>query len=290
MGAGPAGLVLAQLLHLEGIDSVVLEARSREYVEGRVRAGVLEHGTVELLTEIGVGSRLHEQGLPHHGLELQFEGARHRIDLSGLTGRHITVYGQQEVVKDLIAARVETGRPIQFEVDDVSVHELESERPLVRYRHAGEEVELSCDVVAGCDGFHGICRDSVPDGVLTVFSREYPFGWLGILARGAAVERGADLRLARPRLLAAQHALAGDHAALPPVRAGRETSTSGPTSGSGKSCGRGSRSTAGRSTRARSWRRASPGCGASSSSRCSTAGSSWPETPRTSSRRPVRRG
>ncbi len=182
VGAGPAGLVLAQLLHLEGIDSVVLETRSREYVESRVRAGVLEHGTVELLTEIGVGSRLHEQGLAHHGLELQFEGARHRIDLSGLTGRHITVYGQQEVVKDLIAARVDTGRPIQFEVDDVSVHELESERPLVRYRHAGEEVELGCDVVAGCDGFHGICRDSVPAGVLTVFSREYPFGWLGILA------------------------------------------------------------------------------------------------------------
>ena len=120
IGAGPAGLVLAQLLHLEGIDSVVLEARSREYVESRVRAGVLEHGTVELLNELGVGARLNEQGLPHHGLELQFGGARHRIDLSELTGRHITVYGQQEVVKDLIAARVETGRPIHFEVDDVS--------------------------------------------------------------------------------------------------------------------------------------------------------------------------
>ena len=183
VGAGPAGLVLAQLLHLEGIDSVVLEARSREYVESRVRAGVLEHGTVELLNELGVAARLNEQGLPHHGLELQFDGARHRIDLSGLTGRHITVYGQQEVVKDLIAARVETGRPIHFEVDDVSVHELASERPLVRYRHVGEPVELRCDVVAGCDGFHGTCRDSIPDGILTVFSREYPFGWLGILAQ-----------------------------------------------------------------------------------------------------------
>ena len=133
VGAGPAGLVLAQLLHREGIDSVVLEARSREYVESRVRAGVLEHGTVELLTELGVAGRLHEQGLPHHGLELQFEGARHRIDLSELTGAHITVYGQQEVVKDLIAARLETGRPIQFEVEDVSVHELESEHPSSRY-------------------------------------------------------------------------------------------------------------------------------------------------------------
>ena len=183
VGAGPAGLVLAQLLHLEGIDSVVLEARSREYVESRVRAGVLEHGTVELLTELGVAGRLHEQGLRHDGLELQFEGARHRIDLSELTGRHITVYGQQEVVKDLIAARLETGRPIHFEVDGVSAHELESEHPFVRYTHDGEETDLSCDVVAGCDGFHGICRDSIPEGVLTVFSREYPFGWLGILAQ-----------------------------------------------------------------------------------------------------------
>ena len=182
VGAGPAGLVLAQLLHLDGIDSVVLEARSREYVEGRVRAGVLEHGTVDLLTDLGVGARLHEQGLPHHGFELQFEGARHRIDLSELTGRHITVYGQQEVVKDLIAARLETRNPIHFEVEDVSINELESDRPFVRYLHEGEQVELTCDVVAGCDGFHGICRESVPAGVLTVFSREYPFGWLGILA------------------------------------------------------------------------------------------------------------
>jgi p-hydroxybenzoate 3-monooxygenase len=183
VGAGPAGLVLAHLLHLEGIDSVVLEARSRDHVEGRVRAGVLEHGTVELLTGIGVGNRLHEEGLPHHGLELQFGGSRHRIDLTELTGRHITVYGQQEVVKDLIAARLETGRPLHFEVDDVTLHDVTSEHPRVRYLHAGTEVELGCDVVAGCDGFHGICRESVPHGVLTVFSREYPFGWLGILAQ-----------------------------------------------------------------------------------------------------------
>ena len=185
VGAGPAGLVLAHLLHLEGIDSVVLENRSREHVESRVRAGVLEHGTVALLDEMGVGRRLHEQGLPHHGLELQFGGSRHRIDLSELTGRHITVYGQQEVVKDLIAARVETGRPIHFEIEDVSVHDLESERPSVRWVHAGATVELSCDVIAGCDGYHGICRDSIPDGILTVYSREYPFGWLGILAQAA---------------------------------------------------------------------------------------------------------
>jgi len=185
VGAGPAGLVLAHLLHLQGIDSVVLEAHSREYVEGRIRAGVLEHGTVELLEEMGVAGRLREQGLPHHGIELQFGGARHRIDLSGLTGRHITVYGQQEVVKDLIAARLETGRPLVFEAEDVSLHELESESPRVRYRHGGVEVELVCDAVAGCDGHHGTCRDSIPDHALSVFARDYPFGWLGILAEVA---------------------------------------------------------------------------------------------------------
>ena len=183
VGAGPAGLVLAHVLHLQGIDSVVLEAHSREYVEGRIRAGVLEHGTVELLEEMGVAGRLREQGLPHHGLELQFGGARHRIDLSALTGKHITVYGQQEVVKDLIAARLETGRPLVFEAEDVSLHELDSESPRVRYRHDSTEVELVCDVVAGCDGHHGTCRESIPNGVLSVFARDYPFGWLGILAQ-----------------------------------------------------------------------------------------------------------
>jgi p-hydroxybenzoate 3-monooxygenase len=185
VGAGPAGLVLAHLLHLEGIESIVLEARSREYVESRIRAGVLEHGTVALLEKMGVGRRLREQGLPHHGFELQFRGARHRIDLTGLTGKHITVYGQQEVVKDLIAARVETGRPLLFGVSDVQVAEIESDYPRVRFRHDGETVELACDVIAGCDGSHGICRESVPGGILNVFSRDYPFGWLGILAQAA---------------------------------------------------------------------------------------------------------
>jgi p-hydroxybenzoate 3-monooxygenase len=185
VGAGPAGLVLAHLLHLEGIESTVLEARGREYVESRIRAGVLEHGTVALLEEMGVGDRLREEGLPHHGFELQFGGTRHRIDLTGLTGKHITVYGQQEVVKDLIAARLETDRPLLFDVSDVQVAEVESEQPRVRYRRDGETVELACDVIAGCDGSHGICRESVPNGVLNVFSREYPFGWLGILAQAA---------------------------------------------------------------------------------------------------------
>jgi p-hydroxybenzoate 3-monooxygenase len=175
--------VLAQLLHLEGIDSVVLEDRSREYIEQRIRAGVLEQGTVDLLHEIGVGERLGREGLAHDGIEIQFAGERHRIDFPSLTGgRRITVYGQQEVVKDLVAARLETGRPLHFEVSEVSVHELESESPVVRFRDQGEDVELHCDFIAGCDGFHGVCRDSIPAGVLTAFEREYPFAWLGILA------------------------------------------------------------------------------------------------------------
>jgi p-hydroxybenzoate 3-monooxygenase len=175
--------VLAHLLHLEGINSVVLEDRSREYVEQRIRAGVLEQGTVDLLNEIGVGERLQREGLVHDGIELQFAGERHRIDFPSLTGgRRITVYGQQEVVKDLIAARLATGRPLLFEVADVEVHSVESESPVVRFRHQGEDVELACDFIAGCDGFHGVCRDSIPVGVLTPFDREYPFAWLGILA------------------------------------------------------------------------------------------------------------
>jgi p-hydroxybenzoate 3-monooxygenase len=175
--------VLAHLLHLDDIDSVVLEDRSREHVEQRIRAGVLEQGTVDLLHEIGVGERLAREGLPHDGIELQFEGERHRLDFPALTGgRRITVYGQQEVVKDLIAARLRTGRPLHFEVSDVAVDDFQSESPVVRYRQNGEAVELRCDVIAGCDGFHGISRDSMPAGVLATFEHEYPFAWLGILA------------------------------------------------------------------------------------------------------------
>ena len=175
--------MLAHLLHLEGIDSVVLEDRSREHVEQRIRAGVLEQGTVDLLNEIGVGERLGREGLVHDGIEIQFAGERHRIDFPSLTGgRRITVYGQQEVVKDLIAARLETGRPLLFEVSSVGVDGFESDSPVVRFRHRGEDVELGCDFIAGCDGFHGVCRDSIPQGVLRAFEREYPFAWLGILA------------------------------------------------------------------------------------------------------------
>jgi p-hydroxybenzoate 3-monooxygenase len=186
VGAGPAGLLLAHLLRLRGIESIVLEARSREYVEARVRAGVLEQGTVDLLTEAGVADRLHREGLVHHGLELRFDGRGHRIDLSELTGgRAITVYGQQEVVKDLIAARLDAGGELLFDVADVTLHDLESERPKVRFRHDGSQQELRCSIVAGCDGFHGVCREAIPPGRLTVYEREYPFAWLGILAEVA---------------------------------------------------------------------------------------------------------
>ncbi len=183
VGAGPAGLMLARLLQLQGIESVVLEARGREHVEQRIRAGVLEQGTVDLLDEAGVGERMRREGLVHHGIELQFGGERHRIPLSELAGgRSIVVYGQTEVVKDLIEARLASGAPLHFDVADVSVHGLTDERPVIRFVADGRPQELECDFIAGCDGFHGICRASIPEGVLHTFAREYPFGWLGILA------------------------------------------------------------------------------------------------------------
>jgi len=186
VGAGPAGLTLAHLLHLRGIDSVVLEARSREYVEKRVRAGVLEQGTVDLLRETGLADRLEREGLVHHGIEIRFDGTRHRIALSDLTGgRSIWIYGQQEVVKDLIAARLAAGGEILFEASDVRLSGIDSSAPSIQYVAHGLAEELHCDVIAGCDGFHGLCRHAIPAGVLQVYSREYPFAWLGILAQVA---------------------------------------------------------------------------------------------------------
>ena len=185
VGAGPAGLTLAHLLHREGIDSVVIEDRGRDYVEARIRAGVLEQRTADLLAEAGVGGRMQREGIVHDGIELQFDGERHRIAFDELTGKSIVIYGQTEVVKDLIEARLESGRTLLFEVGDVSVSDLETDRPRLAFTHGGERQELECDVIAGCDGFHGVCRPSIPDGVLTEFSREYPFGWLGILAEVA---------------------------------------------------------------------------------------------------------
>jgi p-hydroxybenzoate 3-monooxygenase len=186
VGAGPAGLLLSHLLHLEGIDSVVVENRSREYVEHRVRAGVLEHAPVELLKATGVGDRLAREGLLHHGIELRFGGRGHRIDFPSLTGgRSITVYGQQEVVKDLIRARLDAGGAIEFDVTDTSVRDLESDAPRVHWRKDGTQQELACDFVAGCDGFHGVCRPAIPGAGAAVFERTYPFAWLGILAQAA---------------------------------------------------------------------------------------------------------
>ncbi|HEY4095106.1 MAG TPA: 4-hydroxybenzoate 3-monooxygenase [Baekduia sp.] len=186
VGAGPAGLVLAHLLHRQGIESVVLEARDREYVQQRVRAGVLEQNTVDLLRDAGVAGRLDREGIVHHGIELRFDGAGHRIAMSDLTGgRAIWIYGQQEVVKDLIAVREAAGAPLHFEVSDVAVHDVDTDRPRITYMSDGRAQELACDVIAGCDGFHGICRPAVGAERLQIAEREYPFGWLGILAEVA---------------------------------------------------------------------------------------------------------
>ncbi len=182
VGAGPAGLLLSHLLHLHGIESVVLEARSRDYVERRIRAGVLEQGTADVLREAGVGDRMDREGLIHHGIELRFGGRGHRIDLTGLTGRAITVYGQHEVLKDLIAARLAAGGQVLFEVEQVSIHDINSPAPRIRFRTAAGAQEVRCDFIAGCDGSHGVCRPSVSPGVFTVYDRVYPFAWLGILA------------------------------------------------------------------------------------------------------------
>jgi p-hydroxybenzoate 3-monooxygenase len=186
VGAGPAGLMLGHLLHLQGIDSVIIEDRAREHVIERVRAGVLEQGTVDLMHEIGVGARLAVEGLRHEGIYIAFAGARHRIDLARLTGgRAITVYGQNEVVKDLIAAREATGRPLYFEASEVAVHDITSNRPHLTCRAGGVTHTIECEFLAGCDGFHGICRPSIPSEQLRVYEREYPFAWLGILANAA---------------------------------------------------------------------------------------------------------
>ena len=176
IGAGPAGLLLSHLLARNGIDSVVLESRSRDYVEKRVRAGVLEQGTVDLLVGTGAGERLQREGMVHHGIELRFEGQAHRIPLTELTGgRSITVYGQQEVVKDLIRLRLEAGGEVAFEAEATSISGLASDRPTVHFARNAEPVAVECDFVAGCDGFWGISREAIPVSAVTVYEKEYPF-------------------------------------------------------------------------------------------------------------------
>ena len=181
IGAGPAGLLLSHLLHLQGIESVVLETRSRVEIEATIRAGVLEQGTMDILNQSGVGARMQREGVRHHGFELAFGGQRHRIDLTELTGRAITVYAQHEVIKDLIAARQAADGQIMFEVSDVALHQIDTDTPSVTYRHAGEARRLKADFVIGCDGFHGVSRPAMPAGQRQDFQRIYPFGWFGIL-------------------------------------------------------------------------------------------------------------
>ena len=182
IGAGPAGLLLARLLKLHGIESVIVEARTRDYVEARVRAGVLEQGTVSLLEEAGVAERLHREGLVHDGAEIAVGGQRIRIDFRALTGKTVTVYGQTEITRDLITARLAGDGMIVWEAADVDIHDTETQRPRLSYRQAGAECELVCDFVAGCDGFHGVSRSRLPASLCQTFERTYPFGWLGILA------------------------------------------------------------------------------------------------------------
>jgi len=182
IGAGPSGLLLGQLLAKSGIANVVIEQRSADYVLGRIRAGVLEQVTVQMLEQAGVAERLHAEGLPHDGIELCFNNSLHRIDLHGLTGQRVVVYGQTEVTRDLMDARSAAGLPTVYEADQVSVHGFDTSTPHVRYVKDGVAHELQCDYIAGCDGFHGVCRASVPAGAITEHEKVYPFGWLGVLA------------------------------------------------------------------------------------------------------------
>jgi len=182
IGAGPAGLMLGRLLHLQGIESIIIENRNRDYIENRIRAGLIEHWATDLLVDVGVGERMQREGARHDGINIGINGELHRIEFNALVGKRVTIYGQQEVVKDLVAQRLADGGPLLFEVDGVSVHDLTGERPIIRFTHEGRAQEIACDFIAGCDGFYGICRPSTPEGVLSVFERDYPFGWLGILS------------------------------------------------------------------------------------------------------------
>jgi len=183
IGAGPSGLLLGALLHRAGIDAVILERHSPDYVLGRIRAGVLEKVTVDLLEQAGVAARLHAEGLVHHGIELSFGGTRHRIDFQGLTGKHVTVYGQTEVTRDLMQAREAAGLQTLYEAEQVAPHGFDGERPTVSYVRDGTTHTIACDFIAGCDGYHGVCRASLPASAVQTFERVYPFGWMGVLSQ-----------------------------------------------------------------------------------------------------------
>jgi p-hydroxybenzoate 3-monooxygenase len=182
IGAGPSGLLLGQLLQRHGIDNVILERHTPAYVLERIRAGIVEQGTVDLLNEAGVGARMQREGLVHDGTQICVEGVRHRIDFKALTGKAVTVYGQTEITRDLMEARAAAGAPSIYEAHDVSLHDFSGNRPRVAYRHDGKNGEITCDFIAGCDGFHGVSRKTVPPGAIKTFERVYPFGWLGLLS------------------------------------------------------------------------------------------------------------
>jgi p-hydroxybenzoate 3-monooxygenase len=182
IGGGPAGLLLARLLALEGIEAVVLERRTPEYLRARVRAGLLEQGTVDVLTTAGLGARLAQERLVHHGLELAFDKRRLRIDLKALSGKSVTIYGQAEIQKDLMEAHEAQGTDVVYEAEDVSLHGLSGDKPSLRYHKGGTIHEVACDFIAGCDGFHGVTRQAIPQEVIRIYERVYPFGWLGVLS------------------------------------------------------------------------------------------------------------
>lgn len=188
IGAGPAGLMLSHLLHRAGIESIIIENRSRDYIEHRIRAGLIEQWATDMLIETGVGERLKREGMFHDGNYLCFNGELHHIDFRRLVGKGICIYGQQEVVKDLVARRLADGAQILFEVDNVAVHDIDGKTPKIAFTHEGQAKQIVCDFIGGCDGFHGICRPSLPDGFLQIFEREYPFGWLGILSESPPPE------------------------------------------------------------------------------------------------------
>jgi len=189
VGAGPAGLFLARLLRRAGIDHVIIEARSRDYIEARVRAGVLEEITVNLMRDLGIDGRMRREGMVDHFLDIRFEGRRIHLDLPALAGgKQVMIYGQQEIVKDLVAAQLADGGPLFFEADAVAIEGLDGARPTIRYRQDGAEATLECDLVAGCDGFHGVCRGAIPEALLTTYDHIFPFAWLGILSESPPIE------------------------------------------------------------------------------------------------------